>query len=562
MNNNDMPSDDLLQFIFGELTDTREAAVRKAVAEDAELAASVRGLEAAVAAVRAENVGEVGEQFNDRLRRRTLELLDPAQPDTTRPTFLTRSLITWRWIMHSPVSRATAAAIFVLAVTGVALWFHAGGTTPAYADFVKPLLEAKTARFKITTETMGVDGGKNTTVVMRLGPSRMRSESDIGETPNNPKSKSVIIWDGYQGKTLQLDPKLKLATVCDDVDRLKDKTPKVADILGGWGSFFLDIQKPDVKHEPLGEKDIDGRHVIGFRITTLGGVIEVWGDPKTGMPVRIDQTMALMHNLKVKITVSDFELNVDLDESLFSVEPPAGYKVTIVRQTNDGPPGERSLIETFQWYGFFSDGELPDSLDLRKIEAFYDQKSYRELIWDICTPLSGNLDEKKRRKIEEFLQNITVWEKEYDSEEKKPNKEEKAKYEEQGEKFEEELYNLVDWDKIAPGKKNLTREQKEQYEQAYTEKFMNECPMAGNIGGTGENQGGVFFANGLPPEADAHYAGKGVKLGAADRPIFWYRPKDSKKYRVIYADLSVRDADTPPSVPNAQPVPGPSSPKK
>ena len=33
------------------------------------------------------------------------------------------------------------------------------------------------------------------------------------------------------------------------------------------------------------------------------------------------------------------------------------------------------------------------------------------------------------------------------------------------------------------------------------------------------------------------------------------RPKDAKKYRVIYADLSVREADTPPSVPNAQPVP-------
>ena len=32
----------------------------------------------------------------------------------------------------------------------------------------------------------------------------------------------------------------------------------------------------------------------------------------------------------------------------------------------------------------------------------------------------------------------------------------------------------------------------------------------------------------LPPEADAHYAGKGVSLGAADKPIFWYRPKDGK----------------------------------
>jgi hypothetical protein len=33
----------------------------------------------------------------------------------------------------------------------------------------------------------------------------------------------------------------------------------------------------------------------------------------------------------------------------------------------------------------------------------------------------------------------------------------------------------------------------------------------------------VVFANQLPPSADAHYAGKGVLLGAADTPIFWYR---------------------------------------
>ena len=62
-----------------------------------------------------------------------------------------------------------------------------------------------------------------------------------------------------------------------------------------------------------------------------------------------------------------------------------------------------------------------------------------------------------------------------------------------------------------------------------------------------------MFIGLLPKEADSHYAGKGVSLGAADTPIFWYRPKDAKKYRVIYADLSVRDADTPPSVPDVQP---------
>jgi hypothetical protein len=54
-------------------------------------------------------------------------------------------------------------------------------------------------------------------------------------------------------------------------------------------------------------------------------------------------------------------------------------------------------------------------------------------------------------------------------------------------------------------------------------------------------QRGLSFADQLPPEADAHYAGKGVSLGAADTPIFWYRPINAKMYRVIYADLSVKD---------------------
>lgn len=38
-----------------------------------------------------------------------------------------------------------------------------------------------------------------------------------------------------------------------------------------------------------------------------------------------------------------------------------------------------------------------------------------------------------------------------------------------------------------------------------------------------------------------HYAGKGVKFGDASKAIFWYRPKDSQTYRVIYGDLSVKD---------------------
>jgi hypothetical protein len=63
---------------------------------------------------------------------------------------------------------------------------------------------------------------------------------------------------------------------------------------------------------------------------------------------------------------------------------------------------------------------------------------------------------------------------------------------------------------------------------------------------------GFQFALLLPETAEAHYAGKGVKRDAKDRPIFWYRSEESKKYRVIFADLSVRDADAAPQVEDAR----------
>ena len=104
--------------------------------------------------------------------------------------------------------------------------------------------------------------------------------------------------------------------------------------------------------------------------------------------------------MKVKITVSDFELNVDMDESLFSVKPPAGYKVTVVRQTHESPPGESDLVQAFQPY-VESNGKYPDSLD--QMMEWFDTEISKEWIWEICTPLSGKLDEKKKRKVEEFL---------------------------------------------------------------------------------------------------------------------------------------------------------------
>lgn len=51
----------------------------------------------------------------------------------------------------------------------------------------------------------------------------------------------------------------------------------------------------------------------------------------------------------------------------------------------------------------------------------------------------------------------------------------------------------------------------------------------------------LLFIRFFKGEGQWHYAGSGVKLGDADKAIFWYQPKGSQTYRVIYGDLSIKD---------------------
>lgn len=87
-----------------------------------------------------------------------------------------------------------------------------------------------------------------------------------------------------------------------------------------------------------------------------------------------------------------------------------------------------------------------------------------------------------------------------------------------------------------------------------TEQYMKTMPLLGEklvqSGLSAEEAGKVggmifpramFFLQTLEMDGKYTYAGKGVKLGDADKAIFWYRPKGAEKHRVIYGDLSVKD---------------------
>ncbi|HVJ81554.1 MAG TPA: hypothetical protein VNC50_10830 [Planctomycetia bacterium] len=62
---------------------------------------------------------------------------------------------------------------------------------------------------------------------------------------------------------------------------------------------------------------------------------------------------------------------------------------------------------------------------------------------------------------------------------------------------------------------------------------------------------GLTFANALPAEADAHYAGGGVKTTGPKQPVFWYKPGGEGKYRVLSSDLTWSEQDAAPTAKNA-----------
>jgi outer membrane lipoprotein-sorting protein len=54
---------------------------------------------------------------------------------------------------------------------------------------------------------------------------------------------------------------------------------------------------------------------------------------------------------------------------------------------------------------------------------------------------------------------------------------------------------------------------------------------------------GLYFSQDMKGNGDWHYAGAGVKLGEKDKPVCWWKPEGSQKYRILYGDLRVEDID-------------------
>lgn len=365
-----------------------------------------------------------------------------------------QTLIFWRNMMRRPVPRLIATSVACLAIA--AIWLFAPGhQTKAFGfnNFAAALVEAKTAKFRMEVKIEGIPGQSSTGYYLAPEKFRLEMQTLAGEM--------ISISDDKTGKSVMLTPSNKTAMVMNSKGKPKDQTPnnpfvRIKDLLS------QDRDQKENPFKPVGEKEIDGKRATGFQSETTIGRCTLWGDPVTGHPLRVE--MIWSGTPRNETIMSNFEINVDLQESLFDQNPPADYKV----QSFDidlSKPVESDLVAAFKACGELSGGEFPDSLSLLGQTSF-SAKHIASLFKDKAAPTN------------------------------------------------DEMQTIIK--RLEP----ITR--------------------------------GFRFALELPESADAWYAGKGVKQGTANAPIFWYKPAGSPKYRVLQADLTMSDADTAPKVTGAE----------
>jgi outer membrane lipoprotein-sorting protein len=351
--------------------------------------------------------------------------------------------------MRFSITGLAAAIAFVMVVVGAVVWFHGSSATFAFADFIQPILTAKTAKYKQTIEIEGQPARTITSQWMVLDAKRSRMEI---------ADQYIHITDWSKGKSLSLMPVTRHATILEYAD-----TKNASNDPSMWLRLLQmagNNKTKDFRFEPLGEREFDGCRAMGFRISVKDGRSQdLWGDPKTGLPVRVEMSA----NNNTKVVISDFVFNADMDESLFSVEPPAGYTVDY-QKADTRPHEEKDLIEMFRQYTKLCHGVFPDSLDSDKVTWTFWKTYHTANIFGM-----KELDEKRRHEFEEQAGNAMEELHAATTATAKLDKEQIRKLTDKMtgivNKFAGSRTTEMTWKAFAPEKFKATNEQKQQFEK-------------------------------------------------------------------------------------------------
>lgn len=248
--------------------------------------------------------------------------------------------------MKNPITKLAAAAVIIIAAIVVINQLGIPVESSAFAQVAGRLRMARTMTYKVTT---------NSNIEMEMAfkePGYMRITMPGGY---------VTVADWTQDKALTIMPPRKqfyemdLALNNDPAQRQFDAIEKLRAL-------------PDQADEILGTIEENGRILQGYRVRQNGTVNTVWIDGDTQELIRVEAEF--INAIGMNVVMTDFRFDVDLDDSLFSLTPPAGYTRMDI-QVNTLEISELDLIEYLRlWSSWTKDNSFPPTfnpIELQKL---------------------------------------------------------------------------------------------------------------------------------------------------------------------------------------------------
>jgi outer membrane lipoprotein-sorting protein len=295
---------------------------------------------------------EPNPKHREELRRRVLSVFKEAgqRPATRIIDFKTIR----RKIMKSPVTKIAAAAVIIIAVL-IGLTFFSDSvniTSTAYAEIVERLHNARTMIYTAN--------GTTEIEIAFKKPGYMRTTM-----PGD----YVTVIDWTQGKGISTLPTRNQFIEMEMSNLPNDPAQQQFNVIEKLRTL------PDRADEELGTREIDGRVLQGFRVTEEDVINTVWIDPQTRDLVRVETEFINAPGMNVVMT--DFQFDVELDDSLFSLTPPDGYTRVEVQADVSGVT-EQDLIEYLRvWSNWTKDNTFPPTLnpmELQKVSMEMEQQ--------------------------------------------------------------------------------------------------------------------------------------------------------------------------------------------
>jgi outer membrane lipoprotein-sorting protein len=251
----------------------------------------------------------------------------------------------WRTIMNSKITKlATAAAIIVAGL--VSFHYLGGSASSVYADVVERLQKARTLLYTVTTTTP-IEGMPDMEMEVAFKePGYMRMTLPGGY---------VSVMNCMQGKALSIIPGRKQFIEMEMSNLPADAGQREFNVIERLRTL------PERADEALGDREIDGRMVQGYRVTEEGVTNTVWIDPKTRELVEVETEFDNAPGMSR--TMANFKFDVELADPLFDLAPPDGY-TRVGLQVDASEANEQDLVEYLRlWSTWTKDGTFPPTLN-------------------------------------------------------------------------------------------------------------------------------------------------------------------------------------------------------